>query len=385
MRCLSPLAFLAFLALVAACENDPYAPEFGIDPVDTTQTHGTLLATNVVLNYREPLVWIPGTELIAFFSPTQSVAGCAIWTVDVGTGETTIVDVGCAPQEGFPYVRQLVAAPNGSALYYSVWIDAPRSLELELRAADPAGGDVTTLRAGRAWALAVSPDGQHLAYQIQDSVLVRDMDSGIEYHYPVLGAARPINPRLGAARPITFSPDGAELLYEVRDPVSLSRTLRRLSLEDGTSKIVPLPQAITRHFHWGASGVMVLAEVVHEHQSEYSVFNLTTGESVQVASVPRGERVPYTQFHWGRETWSMDGTRVAYWTGTCHEWADFLNCSIQRRALFVADTRSGARARVVYTSRDSSPVVFSPDGTRLAYFSSESVVSPGDFYVVDVP
>ena len=367
MRYLRPLAVLGFSALVAACASDPQGP--GIEPADTAQTRGTLLTSGEWVGYRSKLAWVPGTELVAF-TASSATGDCAIKTVDAVNGATGVVDGDCTSLYSFvePYFRRLVAAPDGNALYYTVVIGEADDREYLLRVTDPVGGSTSTLRSVR-WeaALAVSPDGQHLAYVTSDSLIVRDLSSGTETHYETT-----YDPG-----PILFSPDGSELLYGVRDPVSLSLILSRLSLDDGADELVSLPsidshRAHARLFRWGASGIEMLADLLS--LTELHVLNLTTGESVQVGSVQWGEHIS-----WRDHAWSIDGTRVAYWIGRCFAVTAMFKCTLGRNALFVADTRSGTRVRVAYTA-GYGPTVFSPDGTRLVYNDSD-----GDFYVIEVP
>jgi Tol biopolymer transport system component len=374
MHHLRRVLVLGLPALVAACGSDPQRPD--IEPVDTAQTRGTLLTSSESLAWWWiKLVWVPGTELVAFTSSSPT-GDCAIKTVDATTGSTGVVDGDCTSLYRLlePYLRRLVAAPDGNALYYTVVIAEAGEREYVLRVADPVGGGTSTLRSVR-WeaALAVSPDGQHLAYVTSDSLIVRDLSSGTETHYADFDQETTAH-----AGPILFSPDGSELLYVVRDRISLSRILHRLSLDDGADELVSLPElAHARLFHWGVSGLEVLLE--QWNLREFHVLNFTTGESVQVGSAQREEGGPIEQLGWWNHAWSIDGTRVAYWIHRCFGVTAMFECVVGRSALFVADTRWGTWVRVAYTA-GSGPIVFSPDGTRLVYHDSD-----GDFYVVEVP
>jgi len=388
-RHLLPLVVLGFSALVAAsgCGEllQPREAAREIDPLDTIQTRGALLASGEWA--RGQLAWVPGTELIAFNSNPAAGVGKAIKTVDAGSGEVGVVDsdyLWTALGSLLPH-RALVAAPDGSALYYLVGMGAVGSYESVLRAADPIAGGMRTLRSGVEPTLAVSPDGERLAYlagrdpqNYTDSLIVRDLSNGAETNYGRYD-------RYESGGPIVFSPDGTELLYEVRNSATLSRILYRLSLDGGTDELVSLPdRARARLIRWGASGIEVLAEISQEYPSEYHVLNLTTGGSVQVGSITRGEGEPYENWVSRYAAWSMDGTRVAYWTIRCIEWAQMFDCSLTRCALFVADTRTGTRVRVAYTSDRTGPTAFSPDGTRIVYHGAPEN-SSGNFYVVEVP
>jgi hypothetical protein len=268
MRHLSPLNVLGLSAIVVACGSDPQGP--AIEPADTAQTRGILLTSGEWVFHGGPLVWVPGTELVAF--PSPDTGGCAIKTVHAGSGGTSVIDGDCLSIRSLMlwgrerYFRSLVAAWEGNALYYSVGIGGSLYADWVLRVADLVGGGTSTLHSGVAPALAVSPDGQHLGFDRSDSPIVRHLSSGAETHYGDYGQQE------GSGGPITFSPDGNELLYGKWVPLEL--TLRRLSLDDRTSEQVSLPFSWSdaRLLHWGASGIEVLAET-----SGYHVHNLTTG------------------------------------------------------------------------------------------------------------
>ncbi len=370
MRYIIALPVLGLSAVLAACSDSQGPYEF--DPADSVQSRGTLLASGEWLSFGSGLVWVPGTELVAFCSNSPTYR---IMTVDAGNGSTTVVHGACAGSVPADYLRGLVAAPQGSGLYFT-----GGSMLLMVDLLD---GGVDTLRAemGSA-ALALSADGRYLAYVAKtpaayggDGLIVRDLSSQAEVGYVTSGTGEPI----------AFSPDGSELLYHEASEWNVP-VLRRLSLSGGTSDQVTMPDGWARLFRWGASSIEALLE--HSDQPsigpEYHVVNLSTRESVRVGAIKYGEG-PYERFIWGGESWSNDGTRVAYWSGRCLDWAGWADCSIVRYALFVGDTRSGTWVRVAYTSQGTGSTVFSPDGRRLVYHASPDGESEGDFYVVDVP
>jgi len=377
MHHLSPLAVLTLSALVTSCGEGPVSPRT-LELGDTAQTRGTLL-TSGESPLLSDLAWVPGTELIAF--TTWEPAGrFLIKTVDAVSGSIVVVDsdaVSQYPLDG-PYFSSLLAAPDGGALYYTVGIGDWREPEWQLRLANPAGGVISALRVNVGPALAVSPDGRYLAYvawgssRDYDSLIVRDLASGAERYYADYDG------RTGSGGPITFSADGTALLYGQWAPFSWP--LRRLSLSDGAGATVSLPDGVfyAQLFHWGGRGIEALAEVMQQYPSDYRVFDLTTGGSVQVGTIHTGQGAPLEAWVEGGEAWSADGTRVAYWIERCLQWAGFANCGVARYALFVADARTGSRVRVAYTDRGTGPTVFSPDGRRLVYHSDAG----GEFYVV---
>ena len=345
------------LPLVAACDS-PFGP-------DKSDTRGTRLTIGQ-RHSEGTLAWVPGSELVAFISSPQT-GGCAIKTVNVASGSTTVIDDDCGTHFlTEPPLRNLVVASDGSALYYSVggaWVNGGASRNL--RVADRASGEVTTLRSDVPQFLALSPDRQQLAYKSlgdstgqHDSLIVRDLSNGVEMSYGT-----------GIGSPILFSPDGTELLYQGYQGSANPFTVRRLSLSDGRSEPVSLPDAGPRWlFHWDDSGLRVFSK----SGIDYHVHNLTTGDSIHVG-------VDFLGTVSGGRTWSTDGTRVSYWTSDCLESGGFA-CLDWRLSLFVADTRSGSRVRVAYTKAGRvGPTVFSPDGRRIVYSLD------GDLYISEVP
>jgi len=377
MHHLTPLALLTFSALVTSCGDGPVSPRI-LELGDTAQTRGTLLASGESPIY-DNLAWVPGTELVAF--TTLMPAGrFAIKTVDAVSGSIVVVDGDAVSQRLLdgPYFTSLVAAPDGSALYYTVGIGDWRNSEWQLRRVNPRVGGTSALRSAVGPALAVSSDGQYLAYVAwgssidYDSLIVRDLKSGAERYYADYDG------RTGTGGPIAFSADGTALLYGQWAPFSWP--LRRLSLSDGAGATVSLPDGVfhAQLFHWGGSGIGALAEVSQQYPSDYRVFDLTTGASVQVGAIQTGQGVPLEAWVEGYEAWSADGTRVAYWIERCLRWAGFADCGVARYALFVADARTGSRVQVAYTDRGAGPTVFSPDGRRIVYHSSAG----GEFYAI---
>jgi hypothetical protein len=372
-------------ALVVACGENLTDP--GTQPADSAQIHGTLLLSGERLSARSSLAWIPGSDLLAF--ATETDAGCAVKTVNVISGVVRVIDDDCQyaveasqPWASQPYQRNLVAAPAGTALYYGVLPAGRFNLsDAVLREAEVAGGGVTTLRPLGDAALAIAPGDPVLAFRGPgDSLIVRDLASGLETAFTDalhLGASDVL------VGPIAFSPNGAEVLYEVRDMGTLSRRRQRLSIADGTTQDVAVPVFTPDLFRWGPSGISVVDQVLVGEQWEYRVLDLADGRATTIGVIVYPPS-PYEIFVEENGAWSDDGTRIAYWTYQCLDWEDLFDCGLWRYALFVADAQSGERERVAY-SDGMGPTAFSPDGRRLVYSRSGSEGDGGSLYIVGVP
>jgi hypothetical protein len=381
---LRALVLASCLALVVDCGENLTDP--GTQPPDSAQIHGTLLLSGERLSARSSLAWIPGSDLLAF--ATQTDAGCAVKTVTVGSGTVRVIDDDCQyaveasqPWASQPYQRNLVAAPAGTALYYGVLPAGRFNLsDAVLREAEVAGGGVTTLRPLGDAALAIAPSDPVLAFRGPgDSLIVRDLASGLETAFTDALQLGEFDIVVG---PIAFSPDGAEVLYEVRDMSTLSRRRHRLSIAGGTTQDVTLPFGSPDLFRWDPSGISVVDEVLSGEQWEYRVLDLTDNRATTIGVIAYPPS-PYEVFVGRNGAWSDDGTRIAYWTYQCLDFEDF-DCLLSRHALFVADARSGAHERVAY-SDGMGPTAFSPDGRRLVYYRSGTDASGGALYVVAVP
>ena len=378
-RTLRALMLASCLALVVDCGENVTDP--GAQPPDSAQIHGTLLVSGERVPSRSSLGWIPGSDALAF--ATQTDAGCAVKTVNVASGVVQIIDEDCQfhVDASRPYQRNLVVAPSGTALYYGVLPAGRFNLsDAVLREADVAGGGVTTLRPLGDGALAVAPSDPVLAFRGSgDSLIVRDLASGLETAFTDALHLGESDVLIG---PIALSPNGAEVLYEVRDMSTLSRRRHRLSIADGTTQDVALPFLTPDLFRWGPSGISVVDQVLNGEQWEYRVLDLADGRATTIGVIAYPPS-PYEVFVEGNGAWSDDGTRVAYWTYRCLDFEDF-DCALWRYALFVADAHSGERERVAY-SDGMGPTAFSPNGRRLVYSRSGTDAEGGSLYIVAVP
>jgi len=344
---------------MSACGDGPVEPIDG--PLDTTQVRGTLLLSGDSVDTYASLTWIPGTDLVVY-SSSPTGGDCAIKTVAVSDGTTSVVDDDCfdVPGSKYSYHRNIVAANDGMAIYYTVRVeDDIGGREQVLRSADPAGSDVTTIRRHVVLALALSRDGNQLAYlagPASDSLMLRELATDVETEL-AYGGEFPL--------PILFSPNDMELLYQ---PLG---ELYRILLIDGTTVPATSPVFPPHALHWDESGLSVMV-----HQSGgFEVHNLMTGEVRSVS-----DEVQDSPWMRSAQTWSTSGDRVAYAAPFCLD--EFLypgGCRLERVALFTADPRTGSHTRVVFTVGVFGKAVFSPDGKRIVYNLD------GDLYISHVP
>ena len=113
MRHLRSPALLAFSALAVACATEPSHTFLGAR--DTLQTRGALLSSADKLG-RGKLVWVPGTDLVAFISFRGTAYQLAVWTVNTATGSMRLVDDDLTPRGGsddHSCFETFVAAPDG--------------------------------------------------------------------------------------------------------------------------------------------------------------------------------------------------------------------------------------------------------------------------------
>jgi len=340
--------FAPSLLLVVACERAPLDPVPDEARPDTAEVLGTLVLAGDSVDGHVTLTWIPGTEYVVY-STSRSIGGCAIKSVDVTTSAVTVLDDDCAdiPGSRNSLWHNIVVAADGSTLFYASMVGVvPESAVWELRSIDLASGVVSTLREDIVFILALSPDAHGLAYVAgpSNSLVLRDVSTGVE---SVLA---------GFVLPLLFSPAGSELLYE--EP---SSDPYRLSLVDRTTRTVVLPDGITRYsYHWGSSGLMVLASESDTMQvRDLETGGVTVFEDV-ISTITAEQQTTI---------WSHDGRRVAYGIYRCLD--EFVppggDCNNERVALHVADATTGTSARVAFVRPSLGSTVFSPSGHKIVY------------------
>jgi hypothetical protein len=356
--CLALIA--AFLPLFVACSEAPVDPELE-EPPDTAEVRGTLVLAGDSVDGYVTLTWIPGTESIVY-STSPSSGGCAIKSVDVGTGAAIVLDDDCAAMPGSRNNRwhNIVAANDGSALYYTsrVGVD-PATAVWELRSIDLANGAVSTLREDVVYILALSTDARMLAYVAgpNDSLVLRDVVTGVE---TVLG---------GFVFPLLFSPDGTELLFEEPD-----RRPYGVSIADGSTEAVALPEAILPYayaYHWGVLGLKILAS----DSGKMQILDLETGGVTLLR-----DELSSTTAELQTTVWSANGARVAYGIYRCLDEFGIVggDCRQERVALYVANVTAATSTRVAYVRPRLGSTAFSPSGDRIVYSVN------GDLYLSDV-
>ena len=256
-----------------------------------------------------------------------------------------------AGQMGSTSYDLIAAPPDGSALYCAL---------------DTGAGVYQASPAQKLWfgtrdigAVAASSDDVHVAGSW----------TGVSIYDASLGAI--LQPTLPAGFTwdlLDFSPAGDQLF------VGSSGGAMGVILDLGGTLVgslsLDIKQGAFTSVSWAPGGIRVLQAVTYNNGPN-QIQNLTTGTVTSIDS-RYGARCA---------AWSPDGTKVAFWDGVCPaSGCDPTNSNI-RSHLFVADTESGSETSIAEgTAIGYGQMVFSPDGTRIAYiFDNE------DMYVSDVP
>ncbi len=168
----------------------------------------------------------PDGSRIAFDSDRDGVRSVYVAQAD-GTGSTRISGLGYAAVPSWsPDGAQLafVRAEPKQPRVLNVWIAEVRSGNLRR---------VTSHVRGEPWGASWFPDGQHIAYSVEDRLMVADLQSGVARGYR--------SPRAGRfVRTPAVSPDGRQIVFQVqRDGVWLldvKRERMRRILADATAE-----------------------------------------------------------------------------------------------------------------------------------------------------
>lgn len=302
-------------------------------PRAVVENRGPVLASDVGTSGVSSFVWLSGGAEIAYVS-----AGAQLVAVRVADGVRRQLD------PATPYFPAGVArSPDESALYFIAYDPSAAVPRFTLREAlahrDVPVGEVTPISPS------ISSDARRVLYWTGGAGSVLDT-SGVTVSVPTC-TAWPVLP--------VFSPSGDQLLCAGESPVLFM-------LADGSSRRLPDTDSSSwRALHWNGTGLQAVA---------------LAPENVYLADAASGHRRALYEpsqglldFGLGNAAISEDGRFVAFWETECLQPDSILSCHAgQHEArLKVVEVASRRAQTVASGAGGPGPVVFSDDGTRIAY------------------
>lgn len=318
------------------------------------EDRGPMLAQDVAGIGATTFAWLWGDAEIAYVS-----AGSQLMAVRVADGTTRQLDPARAS-----FQTGLARSRDGSALYFvaeDISGPVPRyTLREALGGKDAPVGEVMNGQ------LAVSPDAHRVLYPRANGASVLDA-SGTIFAVPLPCPGWPLGP--------VFSPSGDQLLC-----VGEHATL--VDVTGGSTQTLPETQpTLWRAAHWDAVrlqavGFAFAAEPGHELVQLVDVAHGQTRDLYETG----GE----TLLEFAHAAISNDGRRVAFWESQCLHAASFFSCETGKLEfrLKVVDVSSGRAATAASGADGPGPILFSDDGTRVAYLFQ---AGRGELHVRSVP
>jgi len=335
-------------------------------------------------------------------------------------GSVTLVSTNAAGVQGNSGSVTPVFSPDGTKVvfysYASNLVPDDTNGAYDIFVKDLATGAVTRVSTSAAgaqgddysYAPVFSPDGTKVAFYSYASNLVPGDTNGVSDIFVkdlATGAVTRVSTSAAGAQgsnnsstPV-FSPDGTKVafsslasnlvpddtngLYDVFVKDLTTGAITRVSTDaggaqgDGGSDVVVFSPDGTKVAFWSASSNLVPGDT--NGNPDIFVKDLTTGAITRVSTDAGG-----AQGHNGSSSipvFSPDGTKVAFWSASSNLVPGDTNYSVD---IFVKDLVTGAITRISTDAagaqgNDSSlRPVFSPDGTKVAFMSYASNLVPGD-------
>jgi hypothetical protein len=244
---------------LAACDSRGSSPEPD-EGIEDLRDSATLLVEEDEGPIRG-VAWSPETDELLY------MGDFGLKAVDVASGAVRTVYASPGAYRG---VSRATVAADGRTVYavqYPASDDAalPRLLRISLR------GDTAKMvipRIRDALAYAASPDDAHLAYAVDDSLILYDRWAG-DRTVLLTGAI---------ADPMAFSPDGRQLVYTDQG-VDLEYPFSTLSVEDGTAERVPFARPTPTfstsdaQVRWLEDGIRILYRALIDGRGGYYLYN----------------------------------------------------------------------------------------------------------------
>jgi hypothetical protein len=335
-------AFLA-LAWCASCEDRGRA---------VVEDRGPTLARDVASVGTTTFAWLKGGAEIAYVS-----AGSQLVAVRVDDGTRRQLDPARAS-----YQTRLARSRDGSALFFvaeDISGPLPRyTLREALSGKEAPVGEVTN------GTLAVSADAHRVLYSGANGLSVLDA-SGTIFAVPAPCPGRALVP--------LFSPSGDQILC-------VGEHAGFVNVADGsTQTFSDVDPTLWRALHWDAVGPKAVGFALGTNRELVQLVDVTPGEAHDLY-----EPGDTTLLELGYAAISNDGRRVAFWESECLHAASLLSCEAGKLEfrLKVVDVSSRRAATVASGADGPGPILFSDDGTRIAYLFQPSW---GELHVRSVP
>ncbi len=223
----------------------------------------------------------------------------------------------------------------------------------------------------------VSNDGLRVAYvrsgekRLNDSLFVYDIESK-ESKY------------VRKALPLTFSADNNILLVDAPEEQFQLSTIDLVTGETTSLNFDNkyLYQQKELAISWNAKfPIIAFAEDREQFGEDGSALKKWDGESETIEKIwglPEKESFSLSL----PIAWSMDRSMIAKWTNRCYEGL-IGNCAKRRFTLHVIQNASGLSEAVAKTAVSGASLAFSPDGSKLAYTTSNSSAGEMKLYLIN--
>lgn len=240
--------------------------------------------------------------------------------------------------------------------------------------------------------LAFSPDNQHLAYQINDSIflydlmskesrLLLDASSSASLAYPYYGTSENIDSRL-------FSPDGSQLLVLVNSKPAVftisTGELKPLTLPLPTPTLVDEEMAwgFIAELRWAQEGILLITKS-DAASSSHTIYNLSTGSKQDIQLLNNGadpELFIETSILW---SWSKANDKVAYRTRKCLAKSPYGNGCPMQSYLNIYNRQTNKLSVIAKNGEGIIPSI-SNDGKKIVFSVYEQTDNTTSIYLIDV-
>lgn len=174
----------------------------------------------------------------------------------------------------------------------------------------------------------------------------------------------------------TFLADGYPITFSPDGKQLLYRTdssLYSYSRASGAIQRISLPADFffINKIRWDENGIRVLWRG-NGLRSLY-ITNITTNETMKLLEYQPGV-IPSNSY----SVWSPDGGKIAYWSSQCVKSGGLLSCEISRLSLHVINISEKREILIAYANNvPEASIAFSPDGNRISYVLGDQIFAHG--------